>query len=103
VFEPFLDAYRAGATPNPDVMCNKYIKFHYFKEFVKQKLDIEHMATGHYANVSYIPTAVGSYIPAAVSSSPSIPILMRGRDRSKDQSYFLALTEVSFVDKHVMW
>jgi tRNA-uridine 2-sulfurtransferase len=94
VFEPFLEDYRSGATPNPDVMCNKYIKFHYFKEFIKRKLDIDHMATGHYANVSCVPMVAAD---ASVGESlTQVTVLMRGVDRLKDQSYFLAMTNVRY-------
>ena len=91
VFEPFLDDYRRGLTPNPDIMCNKYIKFHYFKEFVTRKLGISHMATGHYADVKYVST-VNTGLDTV---QPCAPVLLRALDRSKDQSYFLSLTCVS--------
>jgi tRNA-specific 2-thiouridylase len=73
VFEYFLDEYRRGRTPNPDVMCNREIKF---GEFLKKALDLDadYLATGHYARVE---EKEGQYR------------LLRGVDTNKDQSYFL--------------
>ena len=73
VFEYFLDEYRHGRTPNPDVMCNREIKF---GEFLKTALDLgaDYVATGHYARVIH---EEGTYK------------LLRGVDNNKDQTYFL--------------
>jgi tRNA-specific 2-thiouridylase len=73
VFEYFLEEYRRGRTPNPDVMCNREIKF---GEFLQKALDLgaEVIATGHYARVGLHE---GKYE------------LLRGVDTNKDQSYFL--------------
>lgn len=70
VFTYFLDELKKGRTPNPDLMCNKYIKF---DSFVKEarKLGADFIATGHYARVEGCK-------------------LYRGVDQNKDQSYFLA-------------
>ena len=70
VFTYFLDELKLGRTPNPDLMCNKYIKF---DSFVKEarKLGAEYIATGHYARIE------GNK-------------LLRGIDYNKDQTYFLA-------------
>ncbi len=73
VFVHFLDEYRAGRTPNPDVLCNQEIKFRAFLDHALA-LGADRIATGHYARVTY---AGGRYR------------LLKGRDRSKDQSYFL--------------
>lgn len=70
VFTYFLDELKLGRTPNPDVMCNKYIKFDAFIKEAK-KLGADYIATGHYAIVKGCK-------------------LYRGLDRNKDQSYFLA-------------
>lgn len=48
VFTYFLDEYKKGRTPNPDIMCNKYIKFDCFIDFAK-KHQVDYIATGHYA------------------------------------------------------
>lgn len=73
VFQYFLDEYKKGRTPNPDVMCNKEIKFKVFLEKALA-LEADFLATGHYAQVS---KENGEYH------------LLRGMDTSKDQSYFL--------------
>lgn len=73
VFAYFLEEYRAGHTPNPDVMCNKEIKFKAFLDYARS-LGASSIATGHYARVDLRD---GYYQ------------LLRGRDRNKDQSYFL--------------
>lgn len=73
VFTYFLDEYKAGRTPNPDVMCNKEIKFKAFLEHALT-LGADYLATGHYARVEYRD---GEYK------------LLRGIDENKDQTYFL--------------
>ena len=75
VFEYFLNEYRAGRTPNPDVMCNKEIKFKAFLEHA-QKLGASRIATGHYVRSDKLNGET---------------VLMRGLDANKDQSYFLYL------------
>jgi len=74
VFAYFLDEYRRGRTPNPDVMCNREIKF---GEFLRKALDLgaDVIATGHYARVEAFG---GEYR------------LLRGVDANKDQTYFLS-------------
>ncbi len=72
VFEHFLDEYRAGRTPNPDILCNKEIKFRAFLDYA-MSLGADFIATGHY-------TQRGEGNPAT---------LLRGIDQNKDQSYFL--------------
>ncbi|MFT6408301.1 MAG: tRNA-specific 2-thiouridylase [Arenicella sp.] len=77
VFEHFLAEYQAGRTPNPDILCNKEIKF---KEFLLQaeSLGAEYIATGHYVAKGF------------VNDSPdNEALLLRGSDANKDQSYFL--------------
>ncbi len=73
VFTYFLDEYKNGRTPNPDVMCNKEIKFKAFLEHAL-KLGADYLATGHYAQVDFND---GEYR------------LLRGADSNKDQTYFL--------------
>jgi len=73
VAEYFIREYQAGRTPNPDVMCNKYVKFGAFMEFAKS-YGADYIATGHYAR--RVDTADGAE-------------LHRGIDPNKDQSYFL--------------
>lgn len=73
VFEHFLSEYRAGRTPNPDVLCNREIKFKTFLDEA-QALGAEKIATGHYARIDFHE---GRYR------------LLRAVDSGKDQSYFL--------------
>ncbi|AKS69056.1 thiouridylase [Staphylococcus schleiferi] len=74
VFTYFLDEYKKGRTPNPDVMCNKEIKFKAFLEHAL-KLGADYVATGHYARVRR-------------NDDGSVEML-RGVDNNKDQTYFL--------------
>ena len=74
VFTYFLDEYKKGRTPNPDVMCNQEIKFNAFLDYAL-KLDADYIAMGHYAQVM---EKDGQYL------------LLRGKDDNKDQSYFLS-------------
>ncbi|MGG0716374.1 tRNA 2-thiouridine(34) synthase MnmA [Robertmurraya massiliosenegalensis] len=73
VFTYFLDEYKAGRTPNPDVMCNKEIKFKAFLEHAVN-LGADYLATGHYARVDRGNGEVK---------------MLRGIDENKDQTYFL--------------
>ncbi len=70
VFKYFLNELEKGRTPNPDIMCNKYIKFDLFKKEAK-KLGADKIATGHYARLKDNK-------------------LLRGVDKNKDQTYFLS-------------
>lgn len=74
VFTYFLNEYKNGRTPNPDVMCNKYIKFN---AFLKHAMDMgaEYIAMGHYARVRH---------------DKDMSYLLRGVDSNKDQTYFLS-------------
>jgi tRNA-uridine 2-sulfurtransferase len=78
VFTYFLDEYKTGRTPNPDVICNKEIKFKAFLDHA-MSLGADYVATGHYARV--------------VRNDGKVHML-RGKDENKDQTYFLnQLTE----------
>jgi tRNA-specific 2-thiouridylase len=77
VFEYFLDEYKAGRTPNPDIMCNKEIKFKAFLEFAAEDLGADYIATGH-----YVRRTEGELENTNIQ-------LLRGLDSNKDQSYFL--------------
>jgi len=74
VFEYFLAEYKIGRTPNPDIMCNKEIKFKAFLEFAAEELGAHYIATGHYCQRRYVNNRWQ---------------LIRGHDDNKDQSYFL--------------
>ncbi len=73
VFKYFLDEYRAGRTPNPDVLCNREIKFKDFKEQAK-KLGADYIATGHYCGIKH---------------ENGVHFLLKAKDQNKDQTYFL--------------
>jgi len=73
VFEHFLSEYKAGRTPNPDILCNREIKFKAFLDHA-QALGASHIATGHYTRLD-------------TSTDPAS--LLKGLDPNKDQSYFL--------------
>src|SRR5689334_3370222 len=75
VFSYFLDEYRSGRTPNPDVLCNREIKFGVCYDYAR-RLGADWVATGHYARVEH-------------DASHSRAKLLRGLDPNKDQSYFL--------------
>lgn len=73
VFTHFLDEYRAGRTPNPDILCNKEIKFRAFLDYALS-LGADFIATGHYARIDQLD---GRYR------------LLKAADAAKDQTYFL--------------
>ncbi len=73
VFTHFLAEYQAGRTPNPDVLCNREIKFRAFLDYALE-LGADYIATGHYARTAQVDD--GTW-------------LMKGTDHGKDQSYFL--------------
>ncbi len=77
VFAPMLDGYDAGVTPNPDVLCNRHIKFDVFLRHAVDVLGADYVATGHYARTD----AAGR--------------VLAGVDRDKDQSYFLCGVEAA--------
>ncbi len=73
VFTDFLAEYKAGRTPNPDILCNKEIKFKAFLHYAKQR-GADYIATGHYARCQQAQNQFQ---------------LLKGLDPAKDQSYFL--------------
>lgn len=74
VFKDFLFQHKKGNTPNPDILCNKKIKFGVLFNFVIYTLKADYIATGHYAQIKYLN---------------GTPMLLRSKDTNKDQSYFL--------------
>ena len=83
VFDYFLAEYRAGRTPNPDVLCNREIKFGVFRDYA-HRLGADLIATGHYARTF---------------NKDGRTHLLKSRDLSKDQSYFLhAVDEIAFAE-----
>ena len=81
VFRHFLDEYRRGRTPNPDVLCNREIKFSAFLRFAEQ-LGADRLATGHFARIGRDGDAY---------------TLLRAADENKDQTYFLHQ-----IDQHAL-
>lgn len=77
VFEYFISEYQKGRTPNPDILCNKYIKFDYFLKYAIYNYQADFIAMGHYARVQF-NQEINEYQ------------LLRGVDSDKDQTYFLS-------------
>mgnify|MGYP002514286556 CR=1 FL=1 len=75
VFRNFVEEYGKGRTPNPDILCNKYIKFDSFLRYAMEN-GFDMIATGHYARIRK-DESTGRYL------------LLRAKDIAKDQSYFL--------------
>ncbi|TPE57532.1 tRNA 2-thiouridine(34) synthase MnmA [[Mycoplasma] falconis] len=82
VFSYLIEEYKNGRTPNPDIFCNKYIKFKSFADYAFNKLNADYIAMGHYA---------GSHNGE----------LYRGIDTNKDQSYFLAQVSNKQLEKAI--
>lgn len=74
VFQDFIEKYRNNLTPNPDIFCNKYIKFNAFLNYAKKEFNCDYIATGHYANVEHYKNQ---------------GFLKKAFDFKKDQTYFL--------------
>lgn len=83
VFEYFLAEYKRGRTPNPDVLCNKEIKFAAFLDFAK-KAGADYLATGHYARLKH---------------ADGVTYLQKGLDGGKDQSYFLCMLSQGQIER----
>ena len=75
VFKYFLDEYSKGRTPNPDVLCNREIKFGVFRDYALKLGSV--IATGHYCDIDELDGA---------------PVLLKAKDTDKDQTYFLCDT-----------
>lgn len=102
VIDYFFDEYHKGRTPNPDVMCNREIKFGIFLKKALKELEVDKVATGHYARIvrSDKQEAISNkekQIAKRRINKPESPSnlslityhLLRGVDETKDQSYFL--------------
>ena len=83
VFDHFLTEYQAGRTPNPDVLCNREIKFKVFLDYALL-LGADFIATGHYARLKSTPEGQIT--------------LLKGLDANKDQSYFLQSVSAAQFD-----
>ncbi len=86
VFEYFLAEHRAGRTPNPDILCNREIKFGVALRYA-QRLGAGRFATGHYGRILRRPTGVG---------------LHKALDAAKDQSYFLHAVDIAHLAQTLM-
>ncbi|ALV23154.1 tRNA-specific 2-thiouridylase [Mycoplasma sp. (ex Biomphalaria glabrata)] len=75
VFQYFIHEYKKGRTPNPDVLCNKYIKFNHFAHYAFNNLQADYIAMGHYAKTIH---------------EDGRTYLVKPKDANKDQTYFLA-------------
>ncbi|WP_343189249.1 tRNA 2-thiouridine(34) synthase MnmA [Buchnera aphidicola (Chaitoregma tattakana)] len=84
VFLKFLHGLKTGITPNPDILCNKEIKFKTFLNFSIQHLKADFIATGHYA---------------MIKSIDNVNFLFKGLDKKKDQSYFLYNLQQKHLNK----
>ncbi|AVN59030.1 tRNA 2-thiouridine(34) synthase MnmA [Mesoplasma florum] len=76
VFEYFIKEYKKGRTPNPDILCNKYIKFDKFLNYAINELKADYIAMGHYAGVRF-------------NEKTKQYEMIRAVDTNKDQTYFL--------------
>ena len=85
VFKTFIEELKNGITPNPDIMCNKYIKFDKFLEYVSKEIgEFDYIATGHYAKI--VQKGDQYY-------------LAKAKDSTKDQTYFLAEIQKELLPK----
>ncbi|XP_055371654.1 mitochondrial tRNA-specific 2-thiouridylase 1 isoform X2 [Condylostylus longicornis] len=82
VFCDFLDDYQNGLTPNPDLLCNKHIKFDDFYKYCFSKFQVNAIATGHYARSSF-----GTYLENCRDNTVK---LLKANDDFKDQTFFLS-------------
>ena len=83
VFKNFIEEYERGRTPNPDILCNKYIKFDHFLRFAENN-GFDRIATGHYFKSVETDEGIRYY---------------KAADSNKDQSYFLAQVDKAALDK----
>ncbi len=82
IVDHMIKTYSSGATPNPDVLCNKEIKFGAFAKYILEKDKDAYIATGHHARVEKVSNRY---------------FILRGKDKAKDQAYFLWM-----IDKDVL-
>jgi tRNA-specific 2-thiouridylase len=92
VIEPFVDAYTRGLTPNPCILCNRYIKFPFLLDEAKKRR-AEFIATGHYAKVEKWSVSVSGEAPV---------YLKKGVDPKKDQSYVLYVLKTNELERLVL-
>ncbi|KAG7496385.1 mitochondrial tRNA-specific 2-thiouridylase 1 [Solea senegalensis] len=98
VFSYLLKEYEKGRTPNPDILCNKHIKFNHFHKYAINTLGADAMATGHYARTSQEDEEVFQHTHTVSSTTPfrdrfeiRNPVrMLKGADLLKDQTFFLS-------------
>ena len=120
VFEPLLEGYHSGGTPNPDVMCNRHIKFDHFMRHALS-LGADRVATGHYARLEAISSAGANSGSGSSSGSARASLdggsldggsfretdeettvrLLKAADTVKDQTYFLAHVQQAGLRKAI--
>ena len=88
VVDYMIDEYKVGRTPNPDIMCNKYIKFGAFFDKA-MAMGADYVATGHYARGPQVKSVKSKIIKPKNRSLVTSYQLLEGVDKNKDQSYFL--------------
>ncbi|XP_040199565.1 mitochondrial tRNA-specific 2-thiouridylase 1 [Rana temporaria] len=98
VFSSFLNEYEKGRTPNPDILCNKHIKFNYFLTYAIENLGADAIATGHYARISHEDEEIFKH--PFIKSPQSLfrnrfevrndVKLLQASDQFKDQTFFLS-------------
>ncbi len=79
----FVEEYKKGKTPNPCCVCNREVKTGLLAQYVREVLDVDYLATGHYLGIDKIKNH---------------KVIKRGKDAQKDQSYFMALLEKDVLD-----
>jgi tRNA-specific 2-thiouridylase len=89
VFEHFIKEYGAGRTPNPDILCNREIKFRAFLDYATE-LGADYIATGHYVRKGMRPIGPNNKAQTA---------LLKGLDNNKDQSYFLCAVNEESLER----
>ncbi|AHI53705.1 tRNA-specific 2-thiouridylase MnmA [Spiroplasma sabaudiense Ar-1343] len=88
VFEYFISEYKKGRTPNPDILCNKYIKFDKFSNYAFNQLGADFIAMGHYAGTEFN------------KESKQFNLLVP-KDKNKDQTYFLSQLNQKQISKAI--
>ncbi len=112
VIESFCEAYLGGITPNPCILCNKHIKFHFLLKKAEE-LGADYVATGHYASIERQNTEYGTHSKDAgvnrqlapaddrESGTPARFLLKKGVDSRKDQSYVLYVMKQEELSKTI--
>ncbi|XP_078732581.1 mitochondrial tRNA-specific 2-thiouridylase 1 isoform X1 [Lampetra fluviatilis] len=102
VFSAMLRGYEGGRTPNPDILCNRHIKFHHLLQFAMERLGADAVATGHYARTSLQEEAVLGQTYCAGGDPPHGVRLLVSADPAKDQTFFLSQVPASAL-RHALF